>query len=160
MPKLTIRRGERAYGGFVEISWAFHRREQSERPPVDLVEAHSGLAGLFIGDGVVDRDLVGALLDGSLAADQTLLTIAAGRRQEARRLYGAAFERFDEAIASARDTGAPELAAHAQFDAARMLLKRHEPGDPERARGLIESARQTALALRMDPLLARIDELV
>jgi hypothetical protein len=122
----------------------------------DLIDAHSGLAGLFVGDGLVDRDLVSALF---AANDETLLTIAAGRREEARHLYGAAFERFEDAISSARAAGAGELAAHAQFDAARVLLKRHEPGDLERARGLIDSARETARERHMEPLLARIDEL-
>jgi ATP/maltotriose-dependent transcriptional regulator MalT len=141
----------------MELARAFRRRRPEGS--VDLVDAHSGLAGLFVGDGVVDRELMYALLERSWVTDETLLAIAAGRRHEARGRYGAALELFEEAIASAHATGAVDLAVHARFDAARVLLNRGQPGDAERADSLLAKARNGARARSMETLAAAIDEL-
>jgi hypothetical protein len=141
----------------MELALLFHRK-RSDRT-IDLVDAHSGLAGLFVGDGVVDDDLMQALLERSWMSDEILLAIASGRRDLAHRRYDSAIEGFELAIGSAHATGAVELAAHARFDAARALLKRDHPGDAERADTLLAQAESGARARRMGRLLARIEEL-
>jgi hypothetical protein len=141
----------------MELTWGFRRRRAD--PPVDLIDAHSGLAGLFVGDGVIDDDLMQALLERSWVTDEVLLAIASGRREEAHGLYDEAIEEFEVAIASAHATGAVELAAHARFDQARVLLKRAYSGDAERAYTLLAQAESGARARRMGRLLARVEQL-
>jgi hypothetical protein len=141
----------------MELAWGFRRKRSDQ--PVDLIDAHSGLAGLFVGDGVIDEDLMTALLERSWVTDETLLSIASGRREEAHRLFDEAIEEFEVAIASAHATGAVELAAHARFDQARVLLKRAFAGDAERAKSLLAQAESGARERRMGRLLSRIEEL-
>jgi hypothetical protein len=141
----------------MELTWGFRRRRSD--PPVDLIDAHSGLAGLFVGDGVIDDDLMQALLEPSWISDEILLAIASGRREEAHGLFDEAIQEFEVAIASAHANGAVELAAHARFDEARVLLKRAYSGDGERAATLLAKAKSGARARRMERLLARIEEL-
>jgi hypothetical protein len=141
----------------MEFTWGFHRRRPAE--PVDLIDAHSGLAGLFVGDGVIDDDLMQALLERSWATDEILLAIASGRREEAHGLYDEAIEEFEVAIASAHTAGAVELAAHARFDQARVLLKRGYSGDAERAETLLAQAESGARARHMARLLSRVEAL-
>jgi hypothetical protein len=141
----------------MEFTWGLHRRRPAE--PVDLIDAHSGLAGLFVGDGVIDDDLMQALLERSLSTDEILLAIASGRREEAHGLFDEAIEDFDAAITAAHTAGAVELAAHARFDQARVLLKRDYSGDAERAQRLLAEAESGARARRMGRLLSRVEEL-
>jgi hypothetical protein len=141
----------------MEFTWGFHGRRRAE--PVDLIDAHSGLAGLFVGDGVIDDDLMRALLERSLSTDEILLAIASGRREEAHGLLDEAIEEFEVAITSADTAGAVELAAHARFDQARILLRRDYSGDAERARTLLAEAESGARARRMGRLLSRVEGL-
>jgi hypothetical protein len=141
----------------MDLTWGFHRRRHAQ--PVDLIDAHSGLAGLFVGDGVIDDDLMQALLERSLSSDEILMAIASGRREEAHGLYDEAIEEFEAALAAAHAHGAVELAAHARFDEARVLLKRDYSGDAERAETLLAQAEEGARARRMGRLLSRIEQL-
>jgi hypothetical protein len=140
----------------MEFSWGLRRRRRDH--PVDLIDAHSGLAGLFVGDGVIDDDLMQAVLERSVLTDEVLLAIASGRREEAHGLFDEAIQEFEVAITSAHSSGAVELAAHARFDQARVLLKRGYSGDAERADTLLARAESGARARRMSRLLARIEE--
>jgi hypothetical protein len=142
----------------MEFTWGF-RRKRSDLEQFDLIDAHSGLAGLFVGDGVIDDDLMQALLERSWITDEILLAIASGRREEAHGLLDEAIEEFEVALASAHAQGAVELAAHARFDEARVLLKRGYAGDAERAEMLLAQAESGATARRMGRLLSRIEEL-
>jgi hypothetical protein len=141
----------------MEFTWGFRRKRSYEQ--FDLIDAHSGLAGLFVGDGVIDDDLMQALLERSWITDEILLAIASGRREEAHGLFDEAIEEFEVALAAAHAQGAVELAAHARFDEARVLLKRAHAGDAERADTLLAQAESGARARRMGRLLSRIEEL-
>jgi tetratricopeptide (TPR) repeat protein len=57
---------------------------------------------------------------------------------------------FEDAIAMNARIGARPLLAHTQHDYARMLLKRDQPGDRERARELVAEGVATYRALGMD----------
>jgi len=54
---------------------------------------------------------------------------------------------FDDALAAAVDIGSPLWAAYARCGAAKVLLARGRPGDPERARALLAEVSKTAQEL-------------
>jgi DNA-binding SARP family transcriptional activator len=65
--------------------------------------------------------------------------------------YGEAARLFEDALAMNVRIGARPWLAHTQDDYAHMLLRRGEPGDAEKARGLLESARAAYRELGMPP---------
>jgi hypothetical protein len=71
----------------------------------------------------------------------------------------AATRHYEDALAMNARLGARPQVAHSQTDYARMLIERREPGDAERARGLLAGATATADELGMYPLLERLAEL-
>ncbi len=70
--------------------------------------------------------------------------------------WTAAEAHFAVALERNRRLRARPWIARAQLDYARMLCARHQPGDPAKARALLEEAEATADALGMRPLSERI----
>jgi hypothetical protein len=68
-------------------------------------------------------------------------------------------DHFEAALEAHARMGARGLAAEAEAEYAAMLLARGEPGDPERARQLVEAARATATELGWTRVERRCDEL-
>ena len=66
---------------------------------------------------------------------------------------------FEDALAKNAEMGARPWLAHTEYDYARMLLARGEPGDRERARELIAAAEESAERLGMRALSARLSAL-
>lgn len=91
--------------------------------------------------------------------------LAVGSVSHALGRLAAALGRYDEAVShfetaletNARMGGRPWL-AHAQYDYAHMLLERGEPGDSERAAGLIASSKTLADEIGLITLAGRISE--
>ncbi len=65
--------------------------------------------------------------------------------------YDEASRHFEDALAMTERIGARPWLAHTQDDYAHMLLARREPGDAERARGLLDGARAAYRELGMRP---------
>lgn len=121
--------------------------------------AHTDLAGLFVGDGVIDDDVVGTLLDPSPERDDALLELAAGRRAEACERLEEAADRLTAAIEMAVAARLDGIAAHARHDCARVLIKRGDAGDLGRAVGLLDMALTAASERGMDELAGQITKL-
>jgi len=122
-------------------------------------DAYTDLAGLFIGDGVIDDDLIGVLLDPSTDRDDALLALAAGRRAEASGRLDAAVRDFHAAIDAGRVAGTAEVVAHAAHDCARALFTRNHPGDAEECLRMLAAAHENASARGMATLCAQIEHL-
>lgn len=147
----------------MEFSGALRRLRTGvakEPPPRPApAEAYTALAGLFVGDGVVDDDLIGVLLDPSVMRDDALLALASGRRAQALGRLDGAIDDFADAIAAARTAGVPEVIAHAAHDRARALFTRNHPGDADECLRMLAVAHESAQERGMDALCTRIEEL-
>ncbi len=92
---------------------------------------------------------LGVVVFGSASRSLGQLAALCRRFEDAERHFAAAIEE------NAR-MGCRTWRAHAEHEWAAMLVCRAEPGDVERARGLLESARRAGRELGLDLLLARI----
>ena len=134
-------------------------RSGTATPTGDPADAYTALAGLFVGDGIVDDDLIGVLLDPSQDRDDALLALASGRRAEAAGRIDQAVRDFQHAVVTAEDAGAGEIAAHAAHDCARALFTRNAFGDKEACRAMLVRAHDHAAARGMTKLRERIEDL-
>jgi tetratricopeptide (TPR) repeat protein len=75
------------------------------------------------------------------------------------RQWADAARHFEDALAMNERMGARGWLAHTQADYARMLLARNSPGDPDRARELVEQAVSTYRELGMDSYVAKASAL-
>ncbi len=146
-------------GAFKRLRSVTHRQPAAASERGDPADAYTALAGLFVGEGVIDDDLIGVLLDPSTDRDDALLELAAGRRCEAAGRVDEAVEHFGAAIEAGRLASATEVIAHAAHDCARALYTRNHPGDADRCWAMLEEARECAGARGMTRLRARIEEL-
>jgi tetratricopeptide (TPR) repeat protein len=89
---------------------------------------------------------------GSVARPVAVTAATASRWHEAERY-------FEEALRSNTKMGTRPWAARTAYDWAKMLLRRDEPGDRERASELLEQATGFARELGMEPLLKRVRRL-
>ena len=133
------------------------RRQPPPRPA--SAEAYTELAGLFVGNGIVDDDLIGVLLDPSVVRDDALLALAAGRRAEALGRLDGAIADFADAISAARAAVVPEVLAHAAHDRARALFTRNHPGDVDECLRMLAMAHESARERGMETLCTQIEQL-
>ncbi len=102
---------------------------------------------------VADQSVVGTAecARGSVARSLGVLAAVLGRYDEAE-------QHFQVALAANEQMGARPWFARTEHEYAQLLLARDAPGDRERARELLESALETARALGMTTLAARIEQ--
>ena len=94
----------------------------------------------------------GLTCNGSIARSLGLALATAGRLDEAD-------EAFAQAAAVHEHVGAPIELARTQVNWARMLASRGRPGDPDRARALLDDALSTAIRLGLATIQAQAQTL-
>lgn len=118
-------------------------------------DAYTDLAGIFVGDGGVDPNLIGTLLDPAIDGDAALLALAAGRRAEANGRIDKAINHFREAIDGGHAASAAGVVVHGAHDCARALFVRNHPGDVDECLNLLDDAQDWADSYGMTALSMR-----
>ena len=102
--------------------------------------------------GHLNATLPPELCRGSVSRGLGILAATMGR-------WSAAVEHFEVALRLNAEMGARPWLAHAQYDYARALLRRGEPGDRGQATELLTSAMVSARALGMRSLEDKVSSL-
>jgi hypothetical protein len=102
--------------------------------------------------GHLNATLPPELCRGSVSRGLGILAATMARRSEA-------VEHFDVALRMNAELGARPWFAHAQYDYARALLRREEPGDRQQVAELLTSAAASARGLGMRSLADKVSSL-
>jgi hypothetical protein len=111
---------------------------------------HAALIEHCLRDKVIGPDLRSPMVDGRLALAR--ICGLQGRHDEAHHW-------FAEARRVLSDQGARPLLAIVDYDEALMYIRRGEPGDPDRARRVLDAARSQFEEIGMTGWIRRTDEL-